>query len=278
VPGRPGRGGPHPAHALLGDLDRVDGLVAEPEGEAADLAERELRPHLVRVLLDQPAAPGRAAGLLVGDGGEDHIAPERPSEPGQEPDDHGAHGDHVLHVDRAAAPDVAVGQLRRERRVTPPPGLGRDHVDVPVEQQRALVPGLGGPEPHDQVGPARPALQHLRLEPVGPEPVGQERDTGGLVAGRVGGVEPDQVAQQPDRGGALALPVDLVQQLVHGASGMRRTCRRMMAAPVRLDQLVAAHHAWWHMEQMPLVRNRALDYGLRVTCGCRRARPRRPAI
>jgi hypothetical protein len=171
-------------------------------------------PHLVRVVVDQPGAPGRAAGLLVGDDGQLEVAPQGHAEAGQQPHGGHAHGHHLLHVDRAPAPERPVVDLARERRVPPAAGLGRDHVDVAVEQQRRPGPVAPG-QPGDQVGPPRGRRQHLRLHPGLGQGVGQEGHRLGLVAWRVGGVEPQQRAQQLHHRPALPLPVDLLQRRVH---------------------------------------------------------------
>ena len=215
VPGRPGGHHPQPGDALLGHLDRVEGPAAKVEGGPADLPEGVAGPHLVRVVVDQPGAARRAAGLLVGDHGQLEVAPQGHAQAGQQPDGDHAHGHHLLHVDRAPAPEHAVVDLPGERRVPPAPGLGRDHVDVAVEQQRGLGPVAPG-QPGDQVGPARGRRQDLRLHPGLGEGAGKELDRLGLVPGRVGGVEPQQRRQQLHHRPALPLPVDLLQRRVHG--------------------------------------------------------------
>jgi hypothetical protein len=217
VPADPGGGGPQPGHALLGHLDRVEGPPAQVGGGPADLAEGVPGPDHVGVVVDQPGAASGAAGLLVGHRGQLEVAPQPHPEAGQQPDHGHAHGHHLLHVDRAPAPNGTVVDLPGERRVAPAPGLGRDHVDVAVEQQRRLAPVAAG-QPGDQVGPARRGRQHLRLDPDPAQVVGEERDALGLVAGRVGGVELQQRPQQLHHRLALPLPIDLLQHRVHRSS------------------------------------------------------------
>src|SRR5215203_3417393 len=227
VPGGPGGHRPQPGDALLGHLDRVEGPPAQVEGGPADLPEGVAGPNLVRVVVDQPGAARGAAGLLVGDHGQLELAPQGHAQAGQQPEGGHAHGHHLLHVDRSPAPEHAVVDLPGERRVPPAPGLGRDHVDVAVQQQRGLGPVAPG-QPGDQVGPARGRRQHLRLHPGLAERVGQEGHRLGLVPGRVGGVEPQQRRQQLHHRPALALPVDLLQRRVHGIPPVNwRTARRM---------------------------------------------------
>jgi hypothetical protein len=107
--------------------------------------------------------------------------------------------------------------LAGERRVAPATGLGRDHVHVAVQQQRGLRPVAAG-QAGDQVGPARRRRQDLGLDPGPAQGVGQELDTLGLVAGRVGGVEADQGPQQLHHRLALLLPVDLLERRMHRVS------------------------------------------------------------
>src|SRR5215213_7259687 len=194
VPGGPGGQRPQPGDALLGHLDRVEGPPAQVEGGPADLPEGVAGPNLVRVVVDQPGAARGAAGLLVGDHGQLELAPQGHAQAGQQPEGGHAHGHHLLHVDRSPAPEHAVVDLPGERRVPPAPGLGRDHVDVAVEQQRGLGPVAPG-EPGDQVGPARGRRQQLQHRP------------------------------------ALELPVDLLQRRVHCVPpvGWLAAARRMPA-------------------------------------------------
>jgi hypothetical protein len=108
-----------------------------------------------------------------------------------------AHRDAALHVECAAAPDVPVDELARERRMRPAlAGRGHD-VDVAVQDQgrstvRAGVPG-------NEVGATRRSLVALALDAVGPEQRLDVRDAGFLVARRVGGVEADQLSRELDR-------------------------------------------------------------------------------
>ena len=119
------------------------------------------------------------------------------------PRDREHHADHVLHVDRAAAPDVAVLDGAGERVHAPVGGLGGHHVEVAVDQQRAAV-RVGAGQPGEDVAAARCAgldvlgLVADLLELLG-DPVGALRlALGGLELTGVGGVEPDQRADEVD--------------------------------------------------------------------------------
>ena len=145
VTGAAARGQPHPRHALLGGLDEVQpplAAVAARHGqrEAADLADRlGDAVEQVGAVVDQPLAAVLAAGLLVGHEREHQIARRHDAGAFEVPRDGEHHADHVLHVDRAAAPDVAVLDGAGERVHAPVGGLGGHHVEVAVDQQRTAA-------------------------------------------------------------------------------------------------------------------------------------------
>src|SRR6266540_387463 len=127
----------HPADLLLGDLDRIEALARDFVGEPAELAERVA--HAVeemRMLLDEESRAEVTARLLVAEDGEDQVAARaEPFRLGAQERRH-EHGDAALHVERPAAPDVAVHQLATERWVLPPLVGRRDDVNVAVEEKR----------------------------------------------------------------------------------------------------------------------------------------------
>ena len=88
--------------------------------EAAELAERVAHPReQLRVLLDEEARAEVAAVLLVGEDDEDEVAGQRDVLPLRAQEGVDEHRDAALHVERAAAPDVAVDEPALERRVRP---------------------------------------------------------------------------------------------------------------------------------------------------------------
>ena len=114
-----------------------------------------------------PHGAGERAGLLVGRAREEDVAPEAGDRVRcriatgstglrDEPCEH-AHleRDHALHVDGAAAVDIAVGDVRCERIVAPALGRGGHDVEVGQEQQRIAAgaitpePGVDRPAPGD---------------------------------------------------------------------------------------------------------------------------------
>ena len=152
-----------PANLLLGDLDRIEAPAGDLERERAELAERE--PYAVEqvpVLLREEASADIAAGFLVGENGEDHIARQRRPLALRPHEGRHEHRDRPFHVDGAASPDVAVEKLAAERWPRPALVRGRDDVDVPLQQQRRPVAAL---DPRDEVGAVRDLGVERRLDP-----------------------------------------------------------------------------------------------------------------
>src|SRR5436305_1622722 len=89
-------------------------LTFSPPSTSVTLAVEQLG-----VLAHQELGAERAAGLLVGEQAEDHVARRRlaPRLRPHERSEH--HRDAALHVKRTASPHVAVGKLAGERRALP---------------------------------------------------------------------------------------------------------------------------------------------------------------
>ena len=199
VAGPTAGGEAHPRHALLGGLDEVDPPPAHGGGEAADLAHGfGAVGEQVGVLVDQDPGAVVAARLLVGGEAQHHLALRRRTGRGAGAYDAEQHRVEVLHVDRPAAPDLAVLDLPAERVDLPVRRLGRYDVEVAVEQQRG-TPVAPAPARHD-VGATGPALDDLALDA---DLVEQRGDVlGGLALPRavvgavVGGVDADQLLAQ----------------------------------------------------------------------------------
>ena len=95
-------------------------MPPEVEREAAELAERVAHPlEQLRVLLDEEARAEVAAGLLVGEDDEHEVAGQLDALALRAQERVHEHRHAGLHVERAAAPDVAVLEPRLERRVRP---------------------------------------------------------------------------------------------------------------------------------------------------------------
>ena len=137
MPGGAARGELEPGHALLGGLDEIEALAPDGGAEPSDLPDGlGAALELVAVLLDQELGAGVPAGLLV----RGEAQPDRPvGEPAGAlavPDHRQEHRVEVLHVDRAAAPQVAVLDLAGERVDLPVLGGGRYDVEVAVQEER----------------------------------------------------------------------------------------------------------------------------------------------
>ena len=183
-----------PRRGLLADVDRDDdATVGQLQTLAAALVERVVGGD-VGAGLDQPRHPDLlGAVLLVGLGDEHQVAAGLEPRTGERGHGHGPARGLVLHVHRAAAPDVAVVvEVAVERRVLPVLGVGRD--DVRVAEQRQGRPLAGAGDAGDQVGAVGIAGHQLAGDAVCLEVVLEQHRGGRLPPRRVRGVDPDQVA------------------------------------------------------------------------------------
>ena len=148
---------PHPGRAALAGRDRVDPRPRPPSTlNPAGLADRLGAPveELAVLAHDVPGAV-LAGALLVGEERQDEVA-ARPAPLAQPPPDDGErHGQAALHVDGAAPPHAPVADLARERRDGPLGGVGGDHVQVPVDQERGMA-GIGAGDAGQHAGASRP--------------------------------------------------------------------------------------------------------------------------
>ncbi len=143
-PGRAARGQPHPGMPFSAVSIEVEPqVVVDGEGEAADLADRlGAALEQVRVVVDQPAArrrcrrPPRRRGRRAR-----RRAAACARCASRSPDDRQHHRVHVLHVDRAAAPDAAVAISPENGCARPVGRVGRHDVEVAVDQQRRPATG-----------------------------------------------------------------------------------------------------------------------------------------
>ena len=166
------------------------------------------------MLIAEEEAAEVTAGLLVGHGCEDHVPLELLAlahVAREEGHDAGAHRGHVLHVDRAAAPHVAVVDLAAERIVLPLRRVGLDDVEVRVEEERGL--GAVAPEARDHVRAALGLREELRLQAGIAEMIGHALGADVLVAvalvtgAAIDARHADEIAQQRDARVALGAPV-----------------------------------------------------------------------
>ncbi len=197
VPGRATEARPRPADLLLGDHDRVERAARERHREAAELADRVADAfEQLRVLAHQEACAEVAAGLLVAQHAQDQI-PGRAPPGGGRPHERGHHHRHAaLHVERPAAPHEAVVLLAAERIVRPAPGR-RNHVDVPLHQQRRR--GTLAGQARDQVGTLGVRGDDPGLTAEAVEQPAHPLHALALVARRVRRVEAQQLREQLGR-------------------------------------------------------------------------------
>jgi len=198
VAGGTASGQPHPGLALLGGHDRVQAQVlVHGVAEAADLADRlGAAVEQLTMVLGDPVRTELAAGLLIGEEGQDDVAFGSPAlvVPVAHHREH--HRAHVLHVDRAAAPHVAVVHLSGQRVDLPVGGRGRHDVEVAVHQQGRPA-GVGPGDAAEQIGPARLGLDEAHLDTgrrqVLGDVLGRRPFVAALHTAEVVGVDPDQV-------------------------------------------------------------------------------------
>ena len=180
----------HPADALLRDLHRVVANAEEVHREAADLVQADLRRDQVGMVLDHPARSERATGLLVGDDEQCHVATRSHAAAGEREHHREIHRGLTLHVDRAAAPETAVGDLAAEGVVPPALRLGFDHIGVRREEQRPAGAATG--DAADEVRAARRDLEDARFEPGRAQYTRHVFDRLCLVARRIHRAHADQ--------------------------------------------------------------------------------------
>ncbi|CKO31802.1 Uncharacterised protein [Mycobacterium tuberculosis] len=134
--------------------------------------------------------------LLVGNEREHQIPWRHDSGLTKVAGNHNHHAHHVLHVDRATTPDVAVFDGAGKRVHTPFGRFSRHHIEMPVDQQRAART-IGARQPGEHVAAAgRTGFNVFRLVADFGELLGDPACALGLTLGgpgfaTVGGIEPD---------------------------------------------------------------------------------------
>ena len=224
VAGRPRGDEGDPADALLGGLQQVraTGFAIHPghrHAEPADLADG--LGHAVEhlgVLLDHEVRALEAAGLLVGEEHDEQVPRRHLSGPGQVPDGREHHRDHVLHIDRASAPDAPVALGSRERVDLPVLTPSRHDVQVPVDTQPGPL-AIHPRDPHDHGAAPRVAVVDVRLQPhLAQQPhdvLGRRTFTRPGPVSVVARIDPDQVLADPDHLGLRDGQVGRLRHVPH---------------------------------------------------------------
>ena len=195
VAGRAARRDREAEDALLGDADAVDGVAVERDDGPGALVDDVVAADLVGVRLAEPDRALAAARLLVGRRDDDQLAARRPPALARE-----RHGGRDLrrrlrlHVLRAAAPELAVGDLARPRVALPVGGLGEHGVDV-REQDEPRPVGLAA-QARDEVRALLGAAEQVDLEAGVAQDAGEVLLALALGAGRVHGPEPDEALEE----------------------------------------------------------------------------------
>ncbi len=197
-------GQPHPGDPLLRRLDQVEPQVV-PDGEAEPADFADCLCHAVeqlRVVVHGPVRTELAAGLLVGQEREYDGPAREPSRAYPVADHRQDHRVHVLHIDRAPAPYTAIGDLAGERIMRPVGGVGRDHIQVSVDQQRVGPGRIRSVDPCHHRSPTGLGLEDRGVQPDLVQLLrhvfrGAPFARAATVA-EVAGVDPDQVTAEID--------------------------------------------------------------------------------
>jgi hypothetical protein len=180
---------------LLGGRREVERALADLHAVTGTLVERVLGANRLRMLRAEPGEPDVDADLLVGRSDEDQVPAGTEPLARERRHRHSARRDLSLHVERAAAPDLAAAELARPG-IDLPLGRVREH-RVGVREEREPGPVARAGNPRDEVGPLRLLGVELAgdsvLLEIGPEELGRT----GLVPRRIDGVEPDQLLEEP---------------------------------------------------------------------------------
>ena len=170
--------------------------------ETAALGQQVVAADRVGVLVGDPARAVGAARLLVGDREVEQVALGPEAAPHERAEDDRHRRREVEHVDRAAAPHLAVDQLAAERVVPPAGGVDGHDVGVAHQAQRRRI-GIGAGNAGDERGAARRRLPPLDVDAValdvGLQHVGVACLESGLGGALVDALVADQRLQQLDR-------------------------------------------------------------------------------
>jgi len=135
-----------------------------------------------------------APSLLVADQREDHVACQRQLRRGRPQRCGDEHRHAALHIERAPAPDGAVGELAGEGRMRPALA-GRGHnVDMAFQQQRRRV--AAARKPRHETRPPRIRRDERDLQAGVPQKTGKPLQARALGPGRIRRVETHQPLQQ----------------------------------------------------------------------------------
>jgi len=203
-----------------GEQDHLAPVDRQPQAAHA-LVEQVVAPDELGAVLAEPAYAAVRPDLFV-HAGDVH---DRPGEVGartrQVGDGDRLGGHLVLHVGRAAAPDVTVLHDAGERGHRPLALVGRDDVHVPHEDERGAR--AGALQPGDEVLALGQFARERGRYAVRRQVVPEDEGAGGLVAGRVRGVDAQDGGEQLEDFVLEPLPFPVVESVrAHGQHALGR--------------------------------------------------------
>ena len=148
------------------------------------------------MLLDEPGESEALVDLLIGGQGEDHVSRGLDALTPERGEGNRARSHLAFHVERAAAPDLAVDEIARPGIARPLLGIGTHRVGVGEKGQRRTVAAL---QSSDEVEPIGRAADELAGNVARREIVAQQLRRTRLVAGRIDRVQPQQALQEHGR-------------------------------------------------------------------------------
>ena len=184
---------------LLANLERVDhAAVGELDAHATALVDRVITLEIGPL----PEEPGHTdlfhAVFFIGLRDQEQVAAGLKARAGKMRDRDTPRRELVLHVARAAAPDVAiVVKVSTKRRVRPILGVSRHHIGVAHQRERRAVARTR--QAGDQIRAFGITRDELDLQPIGLEVLLDDHRDGRLAPRRVRRIDAHEIAQQLDR-------------------------------------------------------------------------------
>ena len=208
VPGASLDDEPQPERSLLARGHREHGPLDAEElsGAAAALVDDVLRRERLGVVFGEPLDAAQAARLLVRHRQEHDVASERLASALQQQEREQLGDPQTLHVERAAAPDLAVAQDAAEGVFVPVLALDGHDVGVVEQQQGRLAPVAAQDSAQGDAIVAR--VEQRPGDALAFELAAEEGAGGTLVPGRVRGVDAQVLAEETDRLRERCIPLD----------------------------------------------------------------------
>lgn len=191
--GSPACGEFEPDQAFFGDLNGIESLPANVQRISATFVERIFGANEVRMMCDEIGTPVFRFILFIGYRHKDEIATQRQSLPLGNQHCHEIQNRFRLHVERATAPNVSIGNGAVEWRIPPLRCVGWDHIDVRSEEQWTFVAIRG--EPTDQIGPRRRGFEDDGRTPFSAQDGLKKTNRLDFIPRRIRGVDTEELLQ-----------------------------------------------------------------------------------